>query len=77
MRTFSIVEATKAQKCVQLFLDEMNLHLLLTKEVCEDVHGLEPYHNVLGLSGPNEISNNIKFPKTLVTTFANFFNSVQ
>lgn len=55
----------------------MNLHLLLTKEVCEDVHGLEPYHNVLGLSGPNEISNNIKFPKTLVTTFANFFNSVQ
>lgn len=54
--------------------DEMNLSLIMTDVIAEASKGLEPYHNVLGLSGPDEVSNNIKFPKTLVTTFSNFFN---
>lgn len=71
------VEAIKAQKCVQLFLDEMNLALIITDVVAASVSGLEPYHNVLGLSGPDEMSGNIKFPKTLITTFSNYFNGIK
>lgn len=56
--------------------DEMNLYLITTDVVADAVSGLEPYHNVLGLSGPDEMSNNIKFPKTLVTTFSNYFNGL-
>lgn len=57
--------------------DEMNLALALTDEVVDSLEGLEPYHNVLGLTGPDEISNNIKFPKTLIKTFANYFNGLK
>ena len=52
----------------------MNLYLILTDVVNKAVENLEPYHNVLGLTGPNELSGNIKFPKTLIVTMSNFFN---
>lgn len=55
----------------------MNLYLALTDVVVDSLENLEPYHNVLGLTGPNEISNNIKFPKTIITTFANYFNGMK
>lgn len=57
--------------------DEMNLALIITDVVAASVSGLEPYHNVLGLSGPDEMSGNIKFPKTLITTFSNYFNGIK
>lgn len=55
--------------------DEMNLYLLVTKKMIDAVGGLEPWNNILGLSGPNEMSSNIKFPKTLVSTFSNWINN--
>lgn len=53
----------------------MNLYLLVTKKMVKAVYPLEPYHNVLGLSGPNEMSNNIKFPKTIISTLSNWINN--
>ncbi len=55
--------------------DEMNLYLLVTRKMVNAVHPLEPYHNVLGLSGPNEMSSNIKFPKTIISTLSNWINN--
>jgi hypothetical protein len=53
----------------------MNIYLLVTKKMQDAVGPLEPWNNVLGLSGPNEMSSNIKFPKTLVSTLSNWINN--
>ena len=53
----------------------MNLKLLTTKKMVESVEPLEPWNNVLSLNGPNEMSSNIKFPKTIVSTLANWMDS--
>jgi hypothetical protein len=55
--------------------DEMNLYLLTTQKLYRTAKYLEPYNNILGLSGPDEFSNNIKFPKTIVSTLANWANA--
>jgi hypothetical protein len=52
----------------------MNLYLLVTKKMVESVGSLEPWNNILGLSGPNEMSSNIKFPKTIISTLSNWIN---
>lgn len=52
--------------------DEMNIYLLTTKRMTEHADNLKPYQSVLGLSGPNDISSNIKFPKTIVSTLSNW-----
>lgn len=54
--------------------DEMNLYLITTDPVARNAHYMRPMHNILGLTGPNEFSNNIKFPKTLISTLANWMN---
>jgi hypothetical protein len=53
----------------------MNLYLLTTQKLYRTAKYLEPYNNILGLSGPDEFSNNIKFPKTIVSTLANWANA--
>ncbi len=55
--------------------DSMNLTLALTKSVHDSMVNFEPHHNVLGLNAPNEFSNNIKLPKTVVSTISNWFNN--
>lgn len=56
-------------------MDEMNVYLLTTQKLLRNAKYLEPYNNILGLTGPDEFSNNIKMPKTLVSTISNWFNS--
>lgn len=53
--------------------DELNLTLILTNKVYKNIDSLLPYHNILGLTGPNDFTNNIKYPKTIVSTLSNWF----
>lgn len=53
--------------------DELNLSLILTNKVYKNVENLLPHHNILGLTGPNDFTNNIKYPKTIVSTLSNWF----
>jgi len=46
----------------------------LTDVVTDATENMSPEHNILGLSGPNDFSNNIKFPKTIVSTLSAFMN---
>ena len=55
--------------------DELNLTLPLTEKVYRNMDNFEPHHNLLSLSGVNEFTSNIKFPKTIVSTLANWYNS--
>lgn len=55
--------------------DELNLSLALTEKVLKHLHNFEPHHNILTLGGPNEFSNNIKLPKTIISTLSNWMNS--
>ena len=55
--------------------DELNLTLPLTEKVYKNMNNFEPHHNLLSLSGPNDFTSNIKFPKTIVSTLANYMNS--
>lgn len=55
--------------------DEMNLYLLLTKKMASMAHRMAPEHNILGLNGPNEFSNNIKMTKTNVSTMASWLST--
>jgi hypothetical protein len=54
--------------------DELNLTLLLTEKTSgKNADNFEPHHNILSLSGVNEFTSNIKFPKTIVSTLSNYF----
>lgn len=55
--------------------DELNLTLVLTEKVLRNLNNFEPHHNILTLDGPNEFSNNIKLPKTLISTISNWLMS--
>ena len=55
--------------------DELNLTLVLTEKVYKNLDNFEPHHNVLSLNGTNEFSNSIMFPKTVVSTLSNWFDS--
>lgn len=54
--------------------DELNLTLPLTEKVYRNMDNFEPHHNLLSLSGPNDFTSNIKFPKTIVSTLANYYS---
>lgn len=53
--------------------DMLNMTLVLTKKAMDQLHNFDPDHNVLSLSGPNEFSNAMGFPKTIVSTLANWY----
>lgn len=55
-------------------LDQLNLTLVLTHKANEELENFRPHHNVLSLSGPNEFSNALSFPKTITSTLANWFS---
>lgn len=55
--------------------DELNVTLVLTKKAYQNLCNFEPHHNVLSLNGPDEFSNAIAFPKTVVSTLSNWFNT--
>ena len=55
--------------------DELNLTLLLTEKVIRNSVKFEPHYNIISLTGNNEFSNNIKFPKTIVATLNNWFET--
>lgn len=55
--------------------DEVNLYLLTTEKLLRNGKYLEPYNNILGMSGPNEFSNNLKMAKTVVTSISNWMNN--
>ncbi len=55
--------------------DALHIYVPLTKKTIDNLENFRPHHNILSLAGPDEFSNNIKFPKTLVSTMANWFNS--
>lgn len=63
------------QKCIQLKLDELNLTLVLTEKVHKNMVNFEPHNNILSLSGTNDFTSNIKFPKTVISTLANFMDT--
>jgi len=54
-------------------MDELNLTLILTEKVHKNMGNFEPHHNILTLSGPNDFSNNLKFPKTVVSNINTWF----
>jgi preprotein translocase subunit Sec63 len=56
-------------------MDELNVTLVLTKKAYQNLCNFEPHHNVLSLNGPDEFSNAIAFPKTVVSTLSNWFNT--
>lgn len=47
--------------------------LPLTENIVKNMDNFEPHHNILTLSGVNEFSNALAFPKTIVSTLSNFF----
>ena len=47
----------------------------MTKKVLDNLHNFEPHHNVLAVTGVNEFSSNLKFPKTVISTLSNWYNS--
>jgi len=55
--------------------DELNLTLPLTERILRHMDNFESHHNLLSLTGPNEFTSNIKFPKTIVSTIANWMNT--
>lgn len=55
--------------------DELNLTLPMTEKVYRNMENFEPHHNLLSLSGPNDFTSNIKLPKTIISTLANYMNS--
>jgi hypothetical protein len=55
--------------------DECNLFLFTTEKLLRNGKYMEPYNNILGLSGPDDFSNNIKMPKTITTTVSSWMNS--
>ena len=73
--TFSMSDRIAASFNADHDGDECNLYLMTTEKVLRNAKYLEPFNNILGLTGPNEFTSNIKFPKTLVSTLANFMNS--
>lgn len=54
--------------------DELNLYILTTKKMLESAKYLEPYNNILGMTGPDEFSSNLKFPKTITSLMSNWMN---
>lgn len=53
----------------------MHILLLTTEKMLRNAKYMQPYHNVLSLSGPNDFTSNIKMSKTNVSTLANWFNN--
>ena len=54
--------------------DMLNLTLVLTEKATKELVNFEPHLNILGLTGPNEFTNTIQFPKTITATLTNWFN---
>lgn len=55
----------------------MNLYLLLTRKMAQKGYRMAPENNILGLTGPNEFSNNIKMSKTNISTIGNWFSCIK
>lgn len=55
--------------------DALNLSLILTKDVKDNLENFAPHHSLLALSGVNDFSGNIAFPKTVVSNLANWYNN--
>lgn len=55
--------------------DELNFTLILTEKVHKNMDNFEPHNNILSLTGINEFTSNIKFPKTIVSTISNYMMS--
>lgn len=55
--------------------DEMNLQMVLTKKARDQLNNLEPHHSVLSLRGPNEFGNAFQYPKTIISSLANWYNN--
>lgn len=55
--------------------DELNLTLVLTEKVYRNMNNFDPHHNILSMSGVNEFTNNIKYPKTIVSTLSNWMST--
>jgi hypothetical protein len=52
--------------------DQLNVTLALTTNVTRNMHNFNPHHNILSLTGINDFSNNIKLPKTIISTLSNW-----
>lgn len=52
----------------------LNLTLLLTRELIHEAHNFEAHHNVLGLTGPNDFSGVIGFPKSVNDLLGNWYH---
>jgi hypothetical protein len=53
--------------------DALNMTLPLTKRVLSGMNNFEPHHNLLSLTGPNDFTSNIKFPKAVISTLNNYY----
>lgn len=45
----------------------------VSNTLVEASKAFESHNNILTLTGPNEFGTNIKFPKTVISTLANYF----
>lgn len=55
--------------------DSMNLKLILTQKAIKQLDNFKPHHSVLALTGPDEFGGAIQYPKTLISTLANWYNN--
>jgi len=55
----------------------MNGYLSLDNKTSRDFNYLAPYMSAMDLSGPGEITDNIKWPAPVVLTISNWFHSEQ
>jgi len=55
--------------------DALNLTLIsgVSNILVNSSKAFEPHNNILTLTGSNEFGNNLKMPKTLISTIANYF----
>lgn len=55
--------------------DSLNITLIdgVNSAIGAEMHNFEPHNNILTLTGENDFSSNIKFPKPVISTLANWF----
>lgn len=52
--------------------DMLNLTLLFTKQQIQEAMNFAFHHNILGMKGPDEFGDALKFPKSVISMFSNW-----
>ena len=57
-----------------MYLDEVNVSLLLDNHMARLVDPLKPHYNVFSLEEPQQFSGNIEIPKPVIATISNWLH---